>query len=949
MEFARSHSTCSIEHGFAESRSSSVFMLGVRRILPASIQYAADSAAGSTGTHHIVAAKNQWSRIVLKFQDLTPDLWCEFSFDIDWHPNEEARTVHDFASVGFTFMTEDGSNIEFAHVPGLARAQIDPYNDYIAGPAFHDRNASPSGTIRVRCHFLLPAPARQVAVAIRSWRNSHPFQVGNPALRQFVQASSPGALATEQRLVPSQAELDAALRVKHTWRILRPEPSWFHYSLVPDRRLLVRGQVVLKEARKNGALVRVVFKNAEGQELPPPYPDILMAPAIGAFINIPTHTQARRFTLELMPPPQAATVDLGFQTLDDDGTTELVAPLEVSLDDDLLLETISGDDLPDAGNFAKRVAQQLNSSPSDLIPALLDRKALTSLLTIQGRLRDLQLGERASHDLAQLRLSGFPGWALPEEPTWAEDPFRSPAWRLEFQSLSWLVDAAGDQNPVFSARAIDLALAWSEANPWGQPADVLSAHPMALAVRAEVFIQLLAAASDPKRKTSPDRILALAGEVLRHGFALSEIVSQNIFSFSLYQLHTAGSLLSLAKALPRFPLAAYWTSIALARLREGFDELIGPDGSLHESSQHGRLEIVSLGLILCHALEGMEEALSLRQRLLPRLREAILPIIALIDPAGTLPAFGETPHNCHHASWIRKLTAQYGRDWSKDPRIRHELSYPRGSRVFAFPNSGVIAARRYERGQDWGYFGTTLSAQHYATGHYDTTSFVFSARGERWVTDPGGFSQHETGAARHYLISSRAHNVAVPDGREQTAGMSWLRSTTSVEGANIIEVASNVHGPDYVHRRIFVVLNDLNALAVFDHFTASGRAVSFEAFLHFDPKVIAAMVNPQLILGYRGQKRLRIIPRAVSGRLSGLDLTQGRSDRLLSFQGFVSRQPGSLEPASVLRYAFNGQQVVCGGVMMAVDEASLKALSSITETTAVSDLLNVPQEETPQG
>src|SRR5689334_2974711 len=98
------------------------------------------AAEGSTGDAHVVANHNRWSRIVFDIKDIAGDTWCEVGFQITWHTEEQARSVLDFASVGIDFLAEDGSNIDFAYVPGLSRTQIDPHSHYIAGPAFHDRS-----------------------------------------------------------------------------------------------------------------------------------------------------------------------------------------------------------------------------------------------------------------------------------------------------------------------------------------------------------------------------------------------------------------------------------------------------------------------------------------------------------------------------------------------------------------------------------------------------------------------------------------------------------------------------------------------------------------------------------------------------------------------------------------------------------------------------------------
>lgn len=921
-----------------------MFMPGVRRILPSSAQSAVDAPPEEANGQYTIGNNNRWSRAILNFQGLTEDTWCELGFQIGWHPDEKSRNVHDFAAIGIDFLTEDGSSVDFAYVPGLTRSQIDPHCCHIAGPGYLQRNGDHAYSGQIRCAFLIPSPAKQILVSIRSWRNSHPFTVSHAALRQF-DVSSSNAGGEEQDPASSEAGSLAKPRVRHHWRTLTSEPDWFKYAVVPDRRLFIRGQVINKSMDRDGALVRVIFRNAKGEELPLPYPETLLAPGIGAFINVPSHNQTRRFTLELVPPAPAATVDLGFQAWRDEAPIELMMPLEVSLEDNLLLENISGEDMPDALTFLNRLVERLGPSlPSEAnvqaLDQLLDRKALGSLLTVHDRLKFVQDGEKGEVVPDQLSLGGFPTWSLPNEPAWTEDPFQSPAWRLEFQSLSWLPAVAEDSKSGGLPRAIDLALSWSQSNPWGSPADILSAHPRSMAVRAEVLLQLLSLSAKKNSKQPPGRLLALFAEAVRHGFALAQIISQNIFSHSIHQLHAACALLALAKALPRVPLAHYWVSLALAHLRHGMDELIGLDGSSIEQSQHYRLELTSFGLILATLLQEMPEAHDFRQDLLARMKEWIRSAIALIDPTGMLPPFGDRRLGYHHASWLRRLMAEYGQPLMSDERITTELSYPQGPRTLILPEAGVIAARHYERKPDWGYFCTSFNEQQHEHGHFDCASFVYAAGGLRWITDPGGSGLSDIGAARHYLISSRAHNVAIPDGREQMAGEGWMRSRLGLVKANVFEIGTNVYGPDYLHRRIVVCLDDLRAMAVFDRFTTTQRTVAFEGFLHFEPEVTVAVVNPKLVVGFQEKSRLRIIPRTVSGIFGGVAIENGRSDRSPSLQGFVSRRPGALDPANVLSYTISGQHTVCGGVILAIDDPSLKAIYDILDIPVVKNLID---------
>ena len=911
-------------------------MLDVRRIAPVSVDGTADPSSGAADGHHIVSNNNRWSKADFEFRDLTSEAWCELSFRIAWHPEEASKTVHDFAVIGVNFLAEDGSVIDFAYVPGLARSQIDPHSSTIAGPDHHGRGAASSN--RIACTFLVPAPARHLSLTIRSWRNSHPFSISDLEIRQH-DRPSPAADGSSIGMHPRN---EAGAASRSTWLPLSGEPTWLNYGIVPGHPLVVRGQLIRDGAGAEGALVRVVFRDARGQELPLPYDGIPVAPEVGAFIDIPVHRQARRFTLELTPPRHAATVDLGFQLRASDASIDLATPLEVSAGDSLLLEDILGEDTPDAAGFLEKALERLQrrSDTADTrFKSAWDSDALAALSTMHDKLHIVQHGDKPIAADGKLALCGHEPWALPDTLTWSEDPYQSPGWRLEFQSLAWLLALADGPGRGARSRALDLAIAWSSANPWGQPADPLSTYPSSVAVRTEVFLHLLGQNAASSSPAALKRQRLLFAEAIRHGFALAEIVSQNVFSHSLLQIRTAAALLSLARAVPRFPMALYWRSVALAQLRSGFDQLLAPDGSSVEASWHYRLETASLALILAHNLEGDADTEEFRAHLLALVNEPLRLTVSITDPAGMLPAIGDMPHGHHYASWLRRLISTYGRSLLADRNLAEELSYPTGTRAIIAERAGIAAFRQYERKPNWATLCTSFNAQRHENGHFDCTSFVYAANGVRWIADPGGSGLHDAGPARQYLLSSRAHNLAIPDGREQTAGTGWVEADHGFSGARLLRIGTNVHGPDYGHARTFLCLDDLSAIAVLDRFQTSRNHASFQGFLHFDESVAVALAQAGLAIGFRGKNRLRIIPHLVAGNFDGMAVENGRSGGPAALQGFVSHPAGGLQPANVLNYLFSGPGTVCGGVILAASEQGLRRIQELLASPEVQNRL----------
>jgi len=914
-----------------------------RCILPTPRDQAAESSQSPTGDAHIVANHNRWSRAVFDFKDVSGDEWCELNFQMAWNAAEEARGAHDFAAVGIDFMTDDGSSIDFAHVPGLSRTQIDPHSYYVAGPAYYGQGSEHSHTSRVRFAFLVPAPARRLTVTIRSWRNSHPFTISDLKIYQTARKPADGQGTQDG----SRSTFMASPSSRRAWWELTTTPRWQRYGLVPGHPLVVRGQLVNRGEEGNGALARIIFRDAQGKELPGPYEGISSSPELGPFIDIPVHRQARRFTLELAPPPQATAADLGFQVERDETLISLVAPLEVSIGDDLMLENILGDDNPDALSFVEEVCNRLRwqqSSDATMmrgnpVDKFVIAENLGPLETFHDRLRTIQRGDASIFADDRLLLSGHEAWPVPERPEWTEDPYKSPAWRLEFQSLSWLLELAANPKLGGPARATELAISWIKSNPWGQPKDPLSAYPLSTAVRAEVLLHLLALNTTSKGRKDVKRQQELFAEIVRYGFALSEIVSQNIFPPSIIQLRTACALLAISRANPLFPLSPHWQSVAIAQLRSGFDQLIGPDGISIEQSLHYRLEIISIGLLLSHSLKSMPETGDFREHLEGRLKDGLKLIVGITDPAGMLPPFGDTPSGYHQASWLRRLISGYGRHLLLDSKLAEELSYPTGPRMSVHEKSGVVSLRNYERKPNWSYLCASFGEQRHENGHYDCSSFVYTARGVRWITDPGGANFHDTGSSRVYLTSSKAHNVALPDGRDQSSGLGWIEDRASLDGANIIRIGTNVHGPEYEHARTIICLEDLDAIAIFDRFRHSGNSISFDGILHFEENIAVALASSKLAIGFRSKNRLRLLPHAVTGQFSGMEIHNGRNGRPGSLQGFVSHPLGGLQPANALIYRFSGSDDVCGGLILTVSDQGLRRITDLLARQEVKRLL----------
>ncbi|MEH3117561.1 MAG: heparinase II/III family protein [Methylorubrum populi] len=866
---------------------------------PAPARYAGGAGPGGGDGLHRITANNRFSRVTLGFSGLRPGAWACLTFGLAFDAGEAAALAVDCAAAGFDFLAADGSSLDLDHVPGLARSLLDPQVAWIPGPAL----LGVEGAAAFRIAFRVPEQAAGLVVTLRSWRNSGDVTLADPVLGFGEADGGPG---------PRRRSLmGAGVRLR--------------YALAEDMALVLRGQIHAARAEEHAARVRLSYRDAAGTEIAPPYANAVSVPGLGAVINLSARPQARRFTLTLRPPPGAASVELAFGPWEDVETppeAELMGATELAFEDAFRLESLCDEDLLDARAFLARVAGRLGL-PEDASAAWLMR-AGASVAPILAKARALRMGPDRSARLdggsVVLSLAGLPDWTLPAAPDWREDPFRSVAWRLAYQSLSWLLPLAA--LPEGSARAGTLAAAWSRANPWGQPADGLSLHPAALAPRSEVLAHLVTGA-DAASGTE------IAAEAARHGFAVAEIVGQNTLARALPGLQAAAALLAVARALPSLPFAAHWDSLARDSLAQGFDALLPEDGAFAEAAPVRRLDLLSHGQVLAAALGETEPGPTLRRRV-----EAALPGLAgLLDPGGRLPPFGDAPAGFDHAAWIARLASSQGGGTGR------ELTAERETVPASDGRTADMLALRYdgpERG--WGHFALTHAAQS-PHGHRDCTSFTFATGARRWIVEGGGADGAEVGPARHYLLSPRAHNVAIPDRREPVAGTGRLTARLALDGAQAFVLSTTIHGPDYAHARLFLALDDLSGLAVIDRFSRPGRSVSFEGLLHLSPEALVALTAPCRALAQQDGRRLAFLAVALKGQPAGMEVAIGRNDRAQAMQGFMATGSGGLKPAPVLAYAFSGRDVVCGGAVAAADAEAERRLVRMLADGAVRRLV----------
>ena len=228
-------------------------------------------------------------------------------------------------------------------------------------------------------------------------------------------------------------------------------------------------------------------------------------------------------------------------------------------------------------------------------------------------------------------------------------------------------------------------------------------------------------------------------------------------------------LIDIALVFPDLPEADEWRQFAERELEKMLFSQIYPDGFQFELSTDYHTIIDSdYGAIFDryrtvgreppgYILKGMELAYELYPRLsrpdrrLPQLNDGgAAKIVPRMKRALTF-----YPHR-EDFRWFATDGAE-----GKEPDY---LSY-------AFPWSGAVVFRdSWKRDAVWGY--VDMSPFGYSHQHEDKLNFLLFAYGKEMLTDAGNY-EYDTSDMRKYVISTRAHNTVMIDGKEQNNRKTW--------------------------------------------------------------------------------------------------------------------------------------------------------------------------------
>jgi heparinase II/III-like protein len=493
-------------------------------------------------------------------------------------------------------------------------------------------------------------------------------------------------------------------------------------------------------------------------------------------------------------------------------------------------------------------------------------------------------------------------FAVPENPTWAENPHHDLTWLRDYHSLRWLNIPASAYLATGDTRYRDQVkfylLDWIADNPRGRGApSERSWFDGAVGYRTDLVVDLFAPVLADA--LTPAEFGVLLGSLELHGRLLDRYLSMPGLAGHNHNLFHALSLYSLANAFPQLEQADQWRSDARQRISTLMPEMVDVDEgvSLEQAASYHMLAIRLFGRAdeyLSQFGDGLSDA-----EMATLSRMAAFAAL-LMTPDGDLPAIGDTAYGTDG----RQALAQLKQRGITNPFADFALS--RGAEgteppdASFFPRSGYAIMRpNYSRGDAWErdlQLIVDTSPQMRDHGHNDVMNVLLTAFGNALLVDSGGpYAYGDEG--RDAFVDAIGHNVVVVDGGATAPGPA--RNLVETDDDRHSVVAATYGAAEGVDDRRTVILLKPSTVVIVDRLTPLDDAShDYELLYHLPPEATVSQpadlpAGPNTESGVVDAGSASMGYTVTSSDHMSAEVVEGRSDPALGWvtEGHLQRTP----------------------------------------------------------
>ena len=560
----------------------------------------------------------------------------------------------------------------------------------------------------------------------------------------------------------------------------------------------------------------------------------------------------------------------------------------------------------DGQSRGRPAGANVGSTQAVCVP-IVDSDPAPADLRSTGRARFGQPAARKQWDQGQqIRLGGFPTFAVPEDPTWAEDPFDDTTWLRNYHSLTWLLIPARAYlvtgAPRYQEQVKRYLLDWIEENPRGSAPSTRAWFDGSVGYRTDLMVELfkpvLADALTADELGQLLESLRVHGRALRDYLRLPGLVGHNHNLFHALQLY------NLSVAFPELPGADGWRTEARRRVSSLMPEMVSVnEGVSLEQAANYHLLAMQLFDRADGYLKRFDDGLSRAE--LQTLASMASFAALLFSPTQELPAIGDTQYGANGWDRLVALRAKGPIDPFADYVLTHGRSGQRPPDSNFFPESGYAILRpAYSPCQAWSndlQLIVDTSARERPHGHDDVMNVLLTAYGHSLLIDSGGpyaYGKPE----RHGFVGALAHNVVVADDASVEPGP--VGDLVETDTATHSVVAGSYMVAKGVRDRRTVVLAKPELVLVVDQLQATDNELHRYRLLYHLPPDATVTADGTAGLVRAGTAGMGF--RVVGSRPLEMEVVEGRAATSL---GWVTNGHRARTPAPTLSVAQTGREL----------------------------------------
>ncbi len=510
-------------------------------------------------------------------------------------------------------------------------------------------------------------------------------------------------------------------------------------------------------------------------------------------------------------------------------------------------------------------------------------------------------------------------FAIPESPTWSEDPYTSRTWSLYYYSMGWLFAGekaykAGDFDG-FPEYLKSMMLSFMDANQdVADPSHDMVWNDACNAFRTATLTYMF------DTYVQKEGVITLTSEeqmIIAHGLEnhrdqlLYQLDKEDAWAFSNHRFFHAMALVSYASVFGQDETSPYYEENAEDLFEYGMDavqiilgQVINLDVGVtrEQSFAYHRLD---LSLVLeAQKYLVADAGYSLDYNYDQVLAEMLEFDLLTRRPNGAVAEIGDTIYGTKSASSYIQQVIDSG---LLTPTAKYILSDGvegvRPTDVVDRSAGGYIIFRpeyKWENERDTRIV-FDVSDKRLSHGNYDNTNFIYSAYGQNILIDSGGPYSYDkenepglNGTFRNeYFFSSRAHNLLLVDGKNFDVKPDVLK----IEDTQHYSFAYVSHAgyAGITVTRGLLVLKD-GVVVVLDRADATdGQQHVYELNYHFDPDVVGldASADGEFQLG-----KIFVDTAFATDSGASFDIISGRLGS--QPQGWVTPALYQVEPSPVL-------------------------------------------------